>query len=390
MGVEPGPATARAKVDRKLHLSRIDVLRGVAILAVLLLHWYGATFGVDHLRWNGMVRDFASAPSPWFWIFYPLSYGWMGVSLFFLISGFCIHASALQAGELRVGRFFWRRFWRICPPYLAWLAFFAWRDGLNFSTGDGRAQILSHVFLFYNFSPAWIFAINGAFWSLAVEVQLYLLYPVLWVMRRHWSMRRALLATLALSLVTRLVAAVFFTDWSKDFSGAVWTFPTMLWFDWTLGAYLAEEFLAGRRAFPKSILLRLVAMVVLILSIFWKPGDAIAFSLSSCVLVLLVESYLWRGGGESLWERLLLPLGLCSYSLYLLHYPFVAELLHRIPIAREMPEPWHSITVFPIAFALLFATAYASYLILERGSNRLGRILWPTAGKRTWASHAAP
>ncbi len=385
----PVPASAQA-VDRKLHLRRIDVLRGLAILAVVLFHWFGATFGVDHLQWKGLVRDFASAPSPWFWVFYPLSYGWMGVSLFFLISGFCIHASALQAGELRAGRFFWRRFWRICPPYFVWLAFFAWRSGLGISTAEDRAQILSHVFLFYNFGPDWIFAISGAFWSLAVEAQLYLLYPILWWMRGRWTMRGALFATLALSLLTRLIAAVFLTDWSKEFSGTVWTFPTMLWFDWTLGAYLAEEFLSGRRAFSRSIWLRIAALLVLVVSIFWKPGDALAFSLSSCALVLLLESYLWREEQESVWERFFVPLGLCSYSLYLLHYPFIPELLRRLPIAQGMPEPWHAIIVFPIAFALLFGAAYASYLIVERGSSRLGRKLWPSTRKRTWASHAAP
>jgi peptidoglycan/LPS O-acetylase OafA/YrhL len=43
-------------VERKIHLRRIDVLRGLAILGVLLLHWW-RTFGVDHLRWKGLVRD---------------------------------------------------------------------------------------------------------------------------------------------------------------------------------------------------------------------------------------------------------------------------------------------------------------------------------------------
>jgi peptidoglycan/LPS O-acetylase OafA/YrhL len=355
-----------------------------------LLHWYGAAFGVDHLQWKGLVRDLTSAPNRAFWVFYPLSYGWMGVSLFFLISGFCIHASALQAGDLRVGRFFWRRFWRICPPYFAWLTFFAWRGGLSLSTADGRGQILSHFLLVYNFNSAWIFAINGAFWSLAVEAQLYLLYPLLWRMRRRWTMRGALLATLVLSLLTRVIAAFFFTDWSQDFSGTVWTFPTMLWFDWTLGAFLAEEFLAGRRAFPSSILLRIVAVAVLAVSVFYKPGDAFAFSISSCALVLLMESYLWREQRESLIERLLVPLGLCSYSFYLLHYPFIPELLHRLPVARGMPEPWHAIVLFPIVFALLFVASYLSYVLLERGSNRLGRMLWPSSGERTVANHAAP
>jgi peptidoglycan/LPS O-acetylase OafA/YrhL len=131
-------------------------------------------------------------------------------------------------------------------------------------------------------------------------------------------------------------------------------------------------------------------LLVLVLSVFWKPGNALAFSLSSCALVLLVESYLWRDKGENLLERLLVPLGLCSYSLYLLHYPFVPDLLHRLPVAHGLAEPWHAIVIFPIAFAILFAAAYASYLTLERGSIRLGRILWPTTHKRAWATHAAP
>jgi len=385
-----GPGQANLRLEQTIRLPRIDVLRGLAIFGVLLLHWYGAAFGVDHLQWKGLVRDFSSAPSRAFLVLYPLSYGWMGVSLFFLISGFCIHASTLQAGDLQTRRFFWRRFWRICPPYFVWLAVFAWSEGLTFSTIDGRAQILSHVFLFYNFNPAWIFAINGAFWSLAVEVQLYLLYPILWQMRRRWSMRGALLLTLLLSLVTRLVAALFLTDWSKDLAGNVWTFPTMLWFDWTLGAYLAEEFLAGRRAFPRSPWLRLAALVALAVSLFYKPTEAFAFSISSCALVLLVETYLWRTPGENRLERLLVPLGLCSYSFYLIHYPFIEGLLHRIPVATALPEPWHAIAVFPIAFMLLFAAAYLSYYLLERGSNRLGRLLWPSVERKNIASHAAP
>ncbi|MGI8430863.1 MAG: hypothetical protein ACR2MW_01035 [Chthoniobacterales bacterium] len=101
---------------------------------MLLLHWYGASFGTDHLEWKGLVRDFSSAPGRAFWFFYPLSYGWMGVSLFFIISGFCIHASALQAGELRARRFL--------SPFLA-----------NLSTLPGRFPASFRRFL-SQLSPA--------------------------------------------------------------------------------------------------------------------------------------------------------------------------------------------------------------------------------------------
>ncbi len=113
------------------------MLRAVAILSVFLLHWFGQAYGTDHLNWNGLLRDPASAPSTSFIAFFPLSFGWMGVPLFFVISGFCIHASALKNNELRVGRFFWRRFWRIYPPYLAALIFAIFISQTDITTTDG-------------------------------------------------------------------------------------------------------------------------------------------------------------------------------------------------------------------------------------------------------------
>ena len=64
--------------------------------------------------------------------------------------------------------------------------------------------------------------------------------------------------------------------------------------------------------------------------------------------------------------------------------------MHRIPLARGIPEQWHAIVFFPIVFAVLFVVSYLSYVILERGSNRLGRMLWSSSGERTVANHAAP
>jgi peptidoglycan/LPS O-acetylase OafA/YrhL len=187
-----------------------------------------------------------------------------------------------------------------------------------------------------------------------------------------------------------LLAALFFTDWREDLAGNVWTFPTMLWFDWTLGAVVAEGFLSGRRIFPRSVFLRVTAFVAVAASLFFKPTEALTFSLSSFAIALQVESYLWSESRERLIERLLVPLGLCSYSFYLLHYPFVGELLQEIPLARGWQEPWHAIAVLPVMFSVLFLASYVSYRVLERGSVYLGRVIWPSRGKNRLGSHAAP
>src|ERR1044071_4150204 len=359
----------------KLHLRRIDVLRGIAILMVFFLHWYGHSVGTDHLRWKGLVLELASGPSRSFYLFYPLSFGWLGVSLFFVISGFCIHASTLNAGQFRIGTFLRRRFWRIYPPYLAALFLAMALNGGSFSSEEGRAQLWSHLLLIHNFSPAWIFALNAVFWSIAVEVQLYLLYPLLWKLRERWGIAGALRFTLLLSIASRIIAAVFFTDWGKDLSGFVWTFPTMLWFDWTLGAFLAERYLGGRRAFSSSRTLPWIVLGLVVLSTFFKPTAIFVFSLASVFFALICESYLRREKGANLLERCLVPVGLCSYSFYLLHYPLipiVAQQLRRITLFKT---DLGLLGAAPIAILILTVISFAAYVTIEKSSIAAGHYL---------------
>ncbi|MBA3272936.1 MAG: acyltransferase [Chthoniobacterales bacterium] len=375
MHAAPHVPTAAARRNSKLHLDRIDVLRAVAIIAVFLLHWFGYAYGTDHLEWKGLMRDPSTAPAPSFMAFFPLSFGWMGVPLFFVISGFCIHASALKNNELRIGRFFWRRFWRIYPPYVAALLFAILLSDTDLTTSEGRAQLWSHLLLVHNFRADWIFALNGVFWSLAVEAQLYLLYPLLWQMRRRWGIGTALKLTLLLSVAGRIVAAGFFTHWNEELSGPVWTSPVFLWFDWTLGAFLAERYLRGARVFPINAALRWFALAVVVLSTFAKPTAIFAFSLASVFCAMAAESYLWRNQSLSRIERWLVPIGLCSYSFYLIHYPLVPVLGDQLARVPALVSPPALLLAAPIGFAAVTAISFLTYLVMERESINLGRAL---------------
>jgi peptidoglycan/LPS O-acetylase OafA/YrhL len=359
----------------KLHLRKIDVLRGVAILMVFLLHWYGNSVRVDHLRWNGLVLDLTSGPTLSFYLLYPLSFGWFGVPLFFVISGFCIHASTLNAGQLRVGAFLERRFWRIYPPYVASIFLAITLTGVSISTEEGRAQLWSHLLLIQNFNPAWFFGINGVLWSVSVEVQLYLLYPLLWKLRARWGIAGALKFTLLLSIASRIIAAVFFTDWDKDLSGAVWSLPTILWFDWTLGAFLAERYLGGRQAFPSSRSLLWIALGAVVVSTFSKPTAIFTFSLTSFFFALVCESYLRRGKPANWLERCLVPVGLCSYSFYLIHYPLIPKIAEQLRQFALFKTEFGLLAAAPIAILILTAISFAAYVTIEKGSIAIGRYL---------------
>lgn len=156
----------------------IDVLRGFAAISVVVYHV------VEHFSWT----DFAvSGPLVWFRI------GWMGVDLFFVISGFVISLSAFALIDKRDaslggspgGRgfhrdFVERRLRRIVPlHYLTCLVFLIFAAPTLLASGAVTRNILSHLGFYHNLNTDWAGAINGPNWSVAVEVQFYLLILVL-------------------------------------------------------------------------------------------------------------------------------------------------------------------------------------------------------------------
>src|ERR1700730_9917341 len=105
----------------KRHVAFLDSLRGLAILLVFTFHSLGAAFSRDTLPWGGWFQNFTGPRS--FLALFPATLGWVGVAIFFVVSGFCIHLSFSR--QPRWASFFWRRFFRIYPPYLAALLLFA-------------------------------------------------------------------------------------------------------------------------------------------------------------------------------------------------------------------------------------------------------------------------
>lgn len=268
-----GHATA---VDDK-HLVRVDVLRGVAILLVLAFHSYGAAFGRDHIDCGKLIAGTLPHPGWPFLLMYPLRIGSAGVSLFFVISGYVIHRSYLRDSRFSWSSYASRRFWRIYPAYfLALLVFAVWMNVVD------TADFALHAGLGHNISASTYFSINPSFWSLAVEVQLYALYPLAIFARRWWGAGGMLVVGLLASTVWRALAFAL-TDWQGPATFHIWTNPIALWPDWLLGAYLAERHASGRRVFGRPHLWACCGAVLYFLGEFAVPLRTVQFSLASVV-----------------------------------------------------------------------------------------------------------
>ena len=149
---------------------RLDVLDGLRGIAISLVVWYHAWL-VSGLS-AGMLNFIARA-------------GFLGVDLFFFISGFCLfypYARADAEGKPvpTTRRFFARRAAKIVPSYLLALVVFAlvYRDRFA-SPGDAATQIASHLTFLHTFNPATFGGISGPLWTIGVEVQFYFVFPLI-------------------------------------------------------------------------------------------------------------------------------------------------------------------------------------------------------------------
>lgn len=175
------------------------------------------------------------------------SFGYIGVFLFFVISGFCIHlqwARTKAAGtepEIRFGAFWKRRIRRLYPPYIIALLLFllltAGTAGINF-THFFFYDFGMHLLMLHNLDPKTCYTINGVFWTLAIEEQLYLAYFLLLFIRVRWGWG----ITIAVCLLARLAwMGLSHVIWLKTGLGIpVPEAAAAHWFTWALGAVGVE------------------------------------------------------------------------------------------------------------------------------------------------------
>lgn len=369
------------------HVEFIDSLRGVAILVVFLFHALGVSYGLDQLPWNGLSRDYNAPVS--FLALLPLTFGWAGVAIFFVISGFCIHLSYARSVNAGWGVFFARRFFRIYPPYilvLLMLSIYA----LIVSWGDARAvffialQFVVHAITLHNISAGTLFAISPPFWSIAVEIQLYAIYPFLIWFTRKYGWGKALTITLVIEVTIRIIQTIvtlrspvvsFVTEPTWIFNS-----PFAYWFSWSLGAYLAQCIIDGKGIKLKGAPFYFVLAAAFISNLFLFSAhfSFTLFSLATAVLcarLLEKGSLSNRGNYPRLFLKYISSLGVVSYSFYLLHQPLL-RWCSSIIISMSPAGIVHPLWLFTACTLLLlpiFVFCSYFYRFIERPSISFGK-----------------
>jgi peptidoglycan/LPS O-acetylase OafA/YrhL len=348
------------------HIARLDVLRALAFLGVYFFHMTGP-FLFLKLTWNGQFIDYSHWPRDLYPLL-PIAFGWQGVTLFFVLSGFCIHYATLRRKTpFTTGDFYWRRFLRIYPAYIVCVAVCSvlspWLPVKYFNAW----QVVAHVFMVHNFFKFTFAGINGALWSLAVESQFYLLYPllILW-MRRRLSWGQCLIVALAFNLCFQIYFSLTSEAYAMNPVRTTWSFPLVTWCDWILGACLADAYVSGRPLFPRGNLWLAGSAIMLLIALNIRSLNVQGYLFGSVFFAALMQRYLAVSGPLLLVERLLASIGLISYSLYLWHGPVLqlVEVWGAIHHVYSTPLG-QGIYIVLVASAILFPLAWISYQLLE-------------------------
>ncbi|PCI17538.1 MAG: hypothetical protein COB62_07460 [Piscirickettsiaceae bacterium] len=328
----------------------IDGLRAVAVISVILFH-------------SGVTL---------------FSGGYVGVDVFFVISGFLITTiiyREIEANEFSIARFYERRIRRIFPALFAVIVFCLIMGFLFYSPDDFRriAKTIRYTVIFYS---NYFFARKTGYfdsdaeldpllhmWSLAVEEQYYIVFPaVLFIVSKY--LKKKYLLWLSVIFVVSFVASVYGVQ--SNLNRAFFATGGRAW-ELILGSFIALNTIPNIKSLLIKNILSLVGLILILSSIFLF-NDETVFPGPSALLPCVGAALIIYSGIESS-EKLLVGkilslkpfvfIGIISYSLYMWHWPLIIFSEHLLIRPLLMTETF-------FLLGLIGVVSYFSWKYIEQ------------------------
>ncbi len=378
-------------VSQKERYLFIDGLRGIAASSVMLFHLYGA--------FKSFAPSSFTERIPWFFDG-ALNHGYLGVQVFFVISGFVMaHSLRRYPLDLRnFGVFALRRSVRLDPPY--WIAIWTLL-AINilgnqfFESRQVEVPSLLGVLanMFYLDNILGLVSVVPIGWTLCLEIQFYLVFfLLLWVARQPESERGTIIEGLSFSreraLYVFVPAMAFALCWplgifEENIHQGLW-FPQ--WFMFLLGVF-AYWSTTSRSSEKWLIVFLSINLALVVYYAIWTPefvpvfagghgfGDAVPVLLATLITTSIIYAA-GKLGRLEVWLSgpVLQFLGRISYSLYLMHVITGARLM-RVLGRFGFDTVWGSLILVVIGLVGSLVGAYMLYYFVERPFLRLANYL---------------
>jgi peptidoglycan/LPS O-acetylase OafA/YrhL len=313
-----------------------------------------------------------------------LSGGFLGVDLFFVLSGFLITALLLvehdDRGRISLSHFYLRRALRLLPALLMFIAaHVAYAAATGLDLGAEFDRMLGVLFYFENWNFIWDFEaalLNpeisssiGHLWSLSIEEQFYIVWPMLVVLLLRVRKSAVFLAACLVSLIVAVIgwrwhiwdqAKWLFiyvrTDARAD-SLVVGALTAVLWTDGRLGSRHLRE-------------LGMASAAALLVAVLWLEDDDEFLYLGGYTLVAVLAAVVIVAAVEDPWMVRLLSgsglrlIGRVSYGIYIWH-------LFVFAVTMRYFGDWPAIARVALAIGVLNAIVLVSWYVVERPALRL-------------------
>lgn len=318
---------------------RLEVLDGLRGIAVLLVLWYH-------------IWEISWLPAPIAALQFIPETGFVGVHLFFYISGFVIVFPFVRAACEGLQppswwQFAFRRAIKIVPSYVLSIVLVIAIGYASFaSAGEAFRAIATHLLFIHTWWADTYGALNGVLWTLAVEVEFYLLFPLLWwaFKRAPWITAGAMIATsIAYRVAVQHLFRAHAPQLTENLPGYLDIFALGM-----LSAHLYARYRQRIASTSASWLAAVVALAGFALlaallqnlwstrlvdqwAMVWQTYNRTWLGVAFAIIALasLVAAPAWR---RALGNPLLLFFGTISYTLYLYHQVVARELLtYHIP-----------------------------------------------------------
>ncbi len=344
------------------YMPQLDSLRAIAVLLVLFEHWAPE---------NSVLKL--------------LPVGMIGVTLFFVLSGFLITQILIKSRNLSeemdsnkihsAKQFYIRRTLRIFPIYYITIFILYF-----FNIQDLRQKFLWFLFYASNFYFYNIHNWDGSLshlWTLAVEEQFYIIWPFIILFIPKRLLLRSIIFVIFLGPLFRMVLFYFSdrSDWTVSFIHVL-TPSCMDCFG--LGALLAYFRINENKSFilrnkPALIFLSLNILSIIILLFFEENIFSVflfRFNISAiCLFIISKTSLGFSGFLKNIFEnKILMYLGKISYGLYLFH-----NFIPLIYSAFKMPAIQDAYLKFMVQVSILIFISSVSWFLIEKPINNLKR-----------------
>ncbi len=334
-------------INKSLYRTDIDGLRGFAVITVIINHF------------NKEI----------------LPQGYLGVDIFFVISGFVITSSLYQRPSKNfydfISSFFERRIKRIVPALLFFVILFSMTiclfnpsPMLSLRTGAASLVGLSNLYLLRQstdyFAQSTDLNVFTHTWSLGVEEQFYIFFPFLvWFSGFGRNTRngiRNLFLVIGIISIVSLIS--FFYLYQTNQPAAYFLMPSRLWEMAAgcitfIGIKKSRTFKKLIKKVPSLLLFTIIALIMFVPNYWGSISTFVVVFITSCLIASLREN---TSAFKIFTHPILINIGLMSYSLYLYHWGILS--ISRWTIGIH----WWSV---PFQIILIFVLARYSYKWIE-------------------------